>query len=79
MHGPLWFIFSETFRIYFSGISSAVFLSVGKGSLVFFFVSVYDFAVSISFPLNAASFSVFGPPFSFFSETEGKFPFYFQP
>jgi hypothetical protein len=70
--------FPETFRIYFSGISSAVSLSFGKGSLVFFSVSFYDFAISVSFPPNVASFFVFGSPF-FCSKTDGKFPFRFQP
>jgi hypothetical protein len=78
MPEPLWLIFSETFRDYFSGISSAVSLSIGKGSLVFYSVSVYDSAVSISFRPNAASFFVFGPPFPFSSKTDGKFPFHFQ-
>jgi hypothetical protein len=79
MHEPLLVIFPETFRIYFSGISSAVSLSVGKCSLVFFSVSVYDFTVSISFSPNVISFSVFGPSFLFSSKTGGKFPFHFQP
>jgi hypothetical protein len=50
-----------------------------QASLGYISISLYTFAVSISFSQNAVCFFVFGPPFSFSSKTNEKFSFYSQP
>jgi hypothetical protein len=75
-YGSVWIIFRKISLFAYTEFPCRFYFRRKWGT---FAISVYDYFVSVSFPQNAAFVSVFCSPFPFSSETNGKFPFRFQP